>query len=625
MATFFFALQGNGPLPKHFNSHSINLVKTPSLSNIKLRLSKEFQVKSISHISKFIKDASSRFFDAFVDSVFQFVEQPLLPSQRNFAPVKEVGEAVKVACTEGKIPEDFPEGIYVRNGPNPLFGGLKATTSIFGRSSHIWVEGEGVLHAVYFIEEDHGQWMVMYDNRYVQSKTFKIESQRDKPSFLPAVEGDNLAIVAAHLLNVISNLFFFCIANIDIWIFPLRFGMVNKHMSNTNIIEHGGKFYCVAENYVPQEVNLITLETFEDWDINGAWERPFTSHPKIVQKAPGTGELVIMGVDALKPYYVLGIISADGQKLLHKVDIKLTRGTLSHEIGVTQKYNIIMDYPLTIDINRLMKGGRLMEYEKGDYARIGVMPRYGDADSVKWFDVESHCTFHIINTFEDGNEVVVRGCRSLGSVLPGPDRGVDKFEWFSRGFKPIREDKENFNGRSTEDGFLFSRVYEWRLNMVTGDVKEKNLTGTDCSMDFPMINGGYTGLKHKYGYTQVIDSIASSNCGMALYGALAKLYFEESNGISEGESKHEQEIKVEYHRFEKNSFCTGSAFVSKSGSTREDDGYIVSFVHNEDTDISQVYVIDTKKFEDPPVAKITLPQRVPFGFHGIFAPMHCQF
>lgn len=32
-----------------------------------------------------------------------------------------------------------------------------------------------------------------------------------------------------------------------------------------------------------------------------------------------------------------------------------------------------------------------MEYENESYARIGVMPRNGDAESVIWFDVEPFC------------------------------------------------------------------------------------------------------------------------------------------------------------------------------------------------------------------------------------------
>ncbi|RDX68334.1 Carotenoid 9,10(9',10')-cleavage dioxygenase 1, partial [Mucuna pruriens] len=88
-----------------------------------------------------------------------------------------------------------------------------------------------------------------------------------------------------------------------------------------------------------------------------------------------------------------------------------------------------------------------------------------------------------------------------------------------------------------------------------------------------------------------------------------------------GDTQEEESIRVEYHRFERNVFCTGSAFVPKEGGVEEDDGWIITFVHNEDTGISQVHIIDTKKFSDEAVAKITMPCRVPYGFHGAFMPI----
>lgn len=48
---------------------------------------------------------------------------------------------------------------------------------------------------------------------------------------------------------------------------------------------------------------------------------------------------------------------------------------------------------------------RLMRYEKRQYARIGIMPRYGDADSMRWFEVEPCSVFHIFNCYEDGDDV----------------------------------------------------------------------------------------------------------------------------------------------------------------------------------------------------------------------------
>jgi len=55
----------------------------------------------------------------------------------------------------------------------------------------------------------------------------------------------------------------------------------------------------------------------------------------------------------------------------------------------------------------------------------------------------------------------VRACRALDSIIPGPDMGVDKFEWFSRRLKQV-ESVDEYSSDS-EDGSLFSRCCEWRL------------------------------------------------------------------------------------------------------------------------------------------------------------------
>ncbi|KAK7850270.1 carotenoid 9, partial [Quercus suber] len=353
----------------------------------------------------------------------------------NFAPVDELKEALQIINIEGKIPDNFPEGVYIRNRRNPLFGGLKMTKSMFGSSSHIW----------------------------------------------------------------------------------LRFGKVNKYISNTNIFKHSGKFYSIAENHMPQEIDILTLDTLGNWDVNGAWKRPITSHPKdplciSIQKLLNIHSISLGTEELFNEHGLFPFFEADGKKLVHKVDLKLDRCSICHDIGLTQRYNAIMDFPLTIDIKRLISGGP---------------------------------------------------------------------------FKPINSIEGDINS-SPEDGLLFSRCYEWRLDMQTGEVRERNLTGTEFSMDFPMINENFTGIKNKYGYTQVVDSIASSTSGFVKFGGLAKLNLEELDT-----------------RFSlENTFCRGAALVSKGVRFEEDDGWIITFVHNEDTDISEVHIIDTKNFSSEPVAKI---------------------
>ncbi|RVX17689.1 hypothetical protein CK203_003838 [Vitis vinifera] len=61
-------------------------------------------------------------------------------------------------------------------------------------------------------------------------------------------------------------------------------------------------------------------------------------------------------------------------------------------------------------------------------------------------------------------------------------------------------------------------------------------------------------------------------------------------------------MKVKYHSFGENSFCTGSAFASKVGSCVEDDGWIVSFVHIENIDVSQTCVVAALEMGTTPPA-----------------------
>lgn len=76
---------------------------------------------------------------------------------------------------------------------------------MLGRSNHIWVEGEGMIHAIYFEKEaSNGICSIYYNNRHVQTETFKMESKKKKPCFIPAIEGDSAAVVSAYLLNMVS-------------------------------------------------------------------------------------------------------------------------------------------------------------------------------------------------------------------------------------------------------------------------------------------------------------------------------------------------------------------------------------------------------------------------------------
>ena len=94
--------------------------------------------------------------------------------------------------------------IYLFVGANPLFGGLKSVKSVFGKSNYYWVEGEGMLHALYFNKDSENNWSVHYNNRYVETQSHKQETQKNKPSFIPITQGDVPAIISASLLNLVG-------------------------------------------------------------------------------------------------------------------------------------------------------------------------------------------------------------------------------------------------------------------------------------------------------------------------------------------------------------------------------------------------------------------------------------
>ena len=57
-------------------------------------------------------------------------------------------------------------------------------------------------------------------------------------------------------------------------------------------------------------------------------------------------------------------------------------------------------------------------------------------------------------------------------------------------------------------------------------------------------------------------------------------------------------------------------FVPAADRSAEDDGHLLTFVYDKPSDSSELVVLDASNPEAEPTARIQLPQRVPFGFHG---------
>ena len=69
-------------------------------------------------------------------------------------------------------------------------------------------------------------------------------------------------------------------------------------------------------------------------------------------------------------------------------------------------------------------------------------------------------------------------------------------------------------------------------------------------------------------------------------------------------------------------FGSEAVFAPKPGadrSTAEDDGYVITLVTDSNTWQSDCLVFDATDIVAGPIARVRLPQRVPFGFHASWA------
>ncbi len=448
--------------------------------------------------------------------------------QGNFAPVDEEHDA---ECTDviGEIPQGL-NGAFLRIGSNPVF--------VKDIEKYHWFDGDGMIHEVHF---EDGK--ATYHNRYVETKGLKAELEAGK-----ALWG------GLNSMPDFNN--------------PLGF---YKNAANTAMVFHNNKLLALWEGGNPTEVTLTDLATVGEVDFDGELKHAFTAHPKVDVE---TGEMISFGYNMMVPPYLsYYVVNKDGV-MTNNIDIDLPKGVMMHDCAITANHTIFLDMPVTGDLEEAMKGGPALRWDPDNGARIGVIPRHGAPEDVRWFDVSIGFVFHTVNGYEEGDEVVLEACRSPKTNVVGadPDTKAD----------------------SNDTPYL----YEWRLNMKTGEVKERFLD-KEWGSEFPRINDNYAGRKHQYAYCARISNDASS---AGMFNGLIK--YDRANETSE------------HVDFGPGRYGGEAIFAPRDGGTAEDDGFVICFVWDENEETSECVVVDASNFSAGPVARIKMPGRVPYGFHA---------
>ncbi len=458
-----------------------------------------------------------------------------------YAPTTEEMMVDGLAVT-GELPADLV-GAYFRNGPNPVFE---------SKNRHHPFDGDGMVHGVYFRD---GQ--VSYRNRWVQTRAFRDEA-RDGESVSPGVMGP-----------------------FDYSISP--FGI--KDTSNTDLFWYNGDIMTLWYNAGhPYRLDSQTLETRGHYQLQGRDPLRMSAHSKVDWS---TGELLFFDYGDELPYMTYGVADASG-RLQHEVPIELPGPRLPHDIGFTTNYAILHDLPFFHDIEVLRRHKqRVLTFHQDIPTRFGIIPRRGQGSDIRWFECQPCYILHVTNCWEDGEWVVMDGCRSLN---PMPDAQPGEGE-LAHMLAYMR---------------LEANAYRWRFNLRTGEVREGDIDDS-LNTEFNKSNPIFHGVKSKYSYHQRIPLLHEGGHTLRFTGLV----------------KYDNDTGKSWQwDYGPGVFGSEAVFAPKPGADRdsgEDDGYVITLATDSHSWQSECLVFDAQDIEQGPVCRVHLPHRVPFGFHATWA------
>jgi carotenoid cleavage dioxygenase-like enzyme len=437
----------------------------------------------------------------------------------NFAPVlEEITEDHELPVT-GVIPPDL-EGHLLRNGPNPAIVPADDT-------EYHWFSGDGMIHDISLA----GSKAVGYRNRWVRTRKLAAELGTQPPNGPQE---------------------------------PLN------GPANTHVIRHAGTTLALVESGFPHALSP-DLERARVHDFDSGLTSPMTAHPKV---DPKTGELLFFGYDVFGPPFLrYHTVDAAGA-LTRSEDIQIPRAAMIHDFGVTSSRVVFMDLPVLFDLD-LAATGRALPFrwmpEAG--SRIGVMPRDGGDDDIRWIGIDPVYVFHVLNAYDDGDAVVMDVVRYDSAFDTDPGEVIASN-------KPV--------------------LARWTIDPAANRVTEVMLD--DNLVEFPRIDDEVAGLPHRYGY-----------CTLLAPG----LDNDDTTGLIKYDLQRDEAIRYEPGE---NRSAGEPVFVRAGDGHGEDEGWVMSVVYDRTRDASDLVILDATSFAGPPVATVHLPARVPFGFHGSWVP-----
>jgi carotenoid cleavage dioxygenase-like enzyme len=419
----------------------------------------------------------------------------------------------------GSIPARL-HGRYLKMGANPVAP---------DHAGHHWFLGDGMVHGI-AIKDGKALW---YRNRWIRSR-----------------------LAAAALGRAAAP-------------GPRR---GRNDTVNTNVVSIGGRAFALVE------AGSFPVELSEDLEkqcystFDGTLGGSFTGHP---HRDPLTGEHHAIAYDGSVWDAVRHVVVSASGAVVRDVQVAVKHGPCIHDCAVTARFAVVLDLPVTFSMRAVLSGRQFpFRWNPAHPARVGLLPRHGEAADIIWCDVEPCFVFHVANAYDGEDGQVVLDVIAYTTMFASGASGFDALGRFER----------------------------WTVDPSTRRVDRRVLDATP--QEFPRIDERRIGRSYRYAYTVSVPPDGNPQ----LAGA-TRLY------------KHDLETSSRRtHEFGDDHLPGEFVFVPAAADAEEDEGWLVGFVINTADETTDLTILDARSFEAAPIATVRLPHRIPPGFHGNWFP-----
>ena len=417
-----------------------------------------------------------------------------------------------------------------------------------------WLDGDGMVSALRF-DGRHA----LYTNRFVRTPKFLAEEEAGRPIF--RTFGTTFAADR------------------------LKRGIATESPVNVSVYTFGRTLLAFGEQSLPIELDPETLETRGAFTFGGGLNEiaPFSAHPKT---DPDTGGLVNFGVSfsATQPCLHLYHFDTTGH-LSSRRRVALNAPCAVHDFAITPRFAVFYLSPYLLEIGSLLGAGRTtmdsLRWRPELGSHLLVVTR-GDGSVAVDAPVGLGYCLHLINAFED---------RDAGLLT------VDLIEYD----QPLYDQYQAIPN-------LFVNVGEGRPVRLVVDLDGRHPPVRQalpyaCAPDFPSIDPGRIG--HPYRDFWML--------GISRIGHAGRKFFDQLVHASWSYGTVEVYLAQEGH------YLGGEPiFIPAAPGGESADGVVIcqdfDAVHRE----SFFAVFNASNVARGPVARLRVPQPIPFGFHASF-------